>query len=223
MSREEEPTAALLPHPLADVVTAMSDDEFRELRLSIRAHGLLPGEEIVVHDGRILDGRERYKACLAEGVEPRFREYAGNDPADYVLAKITRRNLDEGRKALLVAGLLQREAGRDRPRWTETELGRTFGVGRTIVAEAGRVLRHAVPKLKRMVENGEVTVKYAEKVCRLPAKEQQRVVDVGAYSVIVKARQIIHGKIRVPVPPEQPPASVRPPAEPPGLVVPESL
>ena len=38
-------------------------------------HGLL--EDIVTHEGKILDGWHRYLACLAKRVTPCFRPYAG--------------------------------------------------------------------------------------------------------------------------------------------------
>lgn len=192
------------PHPLAEFVPGMSDDEFLALRKSIRAHGLLPGGEIVLHQGMVLDGRHRLRACLAEGVEPRFREYEGGDPRGYAMAMITRRHLDESRKALIAAGLLRVQAESGAPGWTHAQVSQLFGVGKTIILEAGRVLRFGVPRLRRMVENGQVTVKQAERVCRLPAAEQERVVAAGAYSVKAKAAQINQGKIRLPVPPDGP-------------------
>ncbi|HMC88121.1 MAG TPA: hypothetical protein VKI17_01175 [Gemmataceae bacterium] len=59
-------------------------------------HGLQ--EDIVVHEGKILDGRHRYLACLARQVAPRFRDYAGEcgSPLDFVVARnCCRRHLTE--------------------------------------------------------------------------------------------------------------------------------
>ena len=49
-------------HQAALVFPAMSDEEFSALMGSIRVNGLR--NPIVVHDERIVDGRNRYKACL---------------------------------------------------------------------------------------------------------------------------------------------------------------
>ncbi|MCO5144582.1 MAG: MT-A70 family methyltransferase [Aquamicrobium sp.] len=67
-------------HEAATLFPLMSDDRFAELVESIRANGLI--HEIVIHDGKILDGRNRYRACVEAGVEPRFRDFVG-DPFTY--------------------------------------------------------------------------------------------------------------------------------------------
>ena len=202
MNGDPTPDATFHPHPLTAVVPRMSDSQFLMLRESVRARGFLPHSEIVLYEGQILDGRHLYAACLAEGVTPRFREYTGDDPLGYVLAMLTRQNLDESRKALYAAGLLLRQAEEGGSRRTPAQLARQFGVGRSIILEATRVLQHAVPDLKRMVENGQVTIKQADRVCRLLAREQQRVVDAGAYSVKAKGWSLKKDKARRPIPPD---------------------
>ncbi len=204
MNGEPTPDAIFHPHPLTAVVPRMSDSQFLVLRESVRARGFLPGGEIVLYEGQILDGRHLYAACLAEGVTPRFREYTGDDPEGYVLAMLTRRNLDKSRKALFAAGLPLRPAREGGSRRTQAQLALQFGVGRSTILEATRVLQHAVPDLKRMVENGQVTIKHADRICRLPVREQQRVVDAGAYSVKAKGGSLKKDKVRLPIPPNPP-------------------
>lgn len=204
----------LIPHPLATVVPVMSDDEFLELRKSIRNRGLLPGSDIILHEGKVLDGRHRLKACLAEGVTPRFRQYTGDDPKGYVIAHTTRRDLDESRKAMLVANILQQqEKEKDKSNhYTHQQLSQMYGVGQTIILEANRVMKHGTPELQKMVINGEVAVKAADKVARLPTKEQKEVVKAGPDSVKMKATQIKQEKLKLPVTPvdpDRPPVTVR--------------
>jgi N6-adenosine-specific RNA methylase IME4 len=72
-----EDGARRLPiHPAANLFPLMNDDRYAELCERIREVGLL--NEITLCDGKILDGRSRYDACLKTGVEPRFKTYAGN-------------------------------------------------------------------------------------------------------------------------------------------------
>src|SRR6516164_7782662 len=89
-----EPTTAAPEykfHPLADLVPPMSGEEYEALVADIKKNGLLG--VIVLHEGMILDGRHRYRACLEAGVEPHFVDYLStshgqrfNDPAACVLS-----------------------------------------------------------------------------------------------------------------------------------------
>ncbi|MDX9763263.1 MAG: hypothetical protein RBT82_14545, partial [Desulfomonilia bacterium] len=71
-----------------------------ELAESIRTEGLyLP---IVLYEGKILDGRNRYLACKIAGVEPRFITYGGDCPWEFVWAEnAERRHLTDGQKYLI--------------------------------------------------------------------------------------------------------------------------
>lgn len=83
-------------HPVADIFPMMSNEEFEKLCADIQAHGLL--EPIWTTEGtRIVDGRNRYKACLQVGVDPRFREWNGNGSlVDFVISlNVHRRHLSK--------------------------------------------------------------------------------------------------------------------------------
>ena len=60
-------------HPVADLLPLLGGDEFLELSWDIQNHGLI--SPIVVHDGQIIDGRNRLLACKDAGVQPRFAEW----------------------------------------------------------------------------------------------------------------------------------------------------
>lgn len=89
-------------HPLCTLFPPIDGDAFAALVADIAANGLR--ESIVVHDGKILDGGNRYRACEAAAVEPTFAAYAGRDPVGYVLsANLHRRHLTPGQQAAIVA------------------------------------------------------------------------------------------------------------------------
>jgi N6-adenosine-specific RNA methylase IME4 len=110
-------------HPVANIFPLMVGKPFERLVESIRVHGLL--NPIWLHpDGSIIDGRNRYRACLEAGVEPWYREWDGKGSlvAFVVAQNIERRHLTKTQKALLGKALMpllateakkrQQEAGR---------------------------------------------------------------------------------------------------------------
>jgi hypothetical protein len=54
----------------------------------------------------ILDGRNRYRAAILKGINPRFREELPPDPYAFVAsANLHRRHLDESQRAMIAARL----------------------------------------------------------------------------------------------------------------------
>lgn len=89
-------------HPLCSLFPRMSGAEFESLREDIKANGLR--NPIVVHGGMILDGGNRYRACLEAGVEPSFEEFSGDNLVSYVLSvNLHRRHMTPGQQAAIVA------------------------------------------------------------------------------------------------------------------------
>lgn len=91
-------------HPLCTFFPRMTGTEFQALVDDIKANGLR--EPIILHDGMILDGGNRYAACMEAGVEPRFVRFSGGGLGVYVLsANLHRRHLTPGQQAAIVAGV----------------------------------------------------------------------------------------------------------------------
>ena len=103
-------------HPLANVFPLLEGEEFDRFVEDIKRNG--QREPIVkTPDNRILDGRNRYRACFKAGVEPRFETI--QEPPEkwlgFVISKnIRRRHLTASQCALAAAELVTTTHGDNR-------------------------------------------------------------------------------------------------------------
>ena len=84
-------------HPAAAAFPVMTADRLRDLKADIAARGQI--DPITLCDGQILDGRNRYQACVELGIEPVFREFSGNPWAYVWSLNGTRRDLSQDQRA----------------------------------------------------------------------------------------------------------------------------
>ena len=90
-------------HPIADKFPLLKGAEFQQMVESIRDSGLR--DAIVTWRGRVIDGRNRLRACEAAGVTPRFEE--GDFASEHEVLRfiidmnIVRRQLTAGQLAML--------------------------------------------------------------------------------------------------------------------------
>ena len=180
-------------HPFTDLFPLMEGREFEELVADIKANGL--HEPIILLDDLILDGRNRYRACLAAGVEPLFVPYRGDDPAAYVVSmNVARRHLSELQRAMVASRLatLKRGDNQHSPigETSQATAARLLNVGKRSVERAREVLDQGAPELAAAVERGEVSVSAAADVATLPAAEQTEIVAWGEREILLKAKDI---------------------------------
>ena len=101
--------AALAFHPLANVFPLIEGEEFFAFCEDIKVNG--QQEPIVLFNGMILDGRNRYRALQELGIEPAFEQYAGGAPLEYVLSKnMYRRQLTVAQRSIIAAEIVCRGA-----------------------------------------------------------------------------------------------------------------
>lgn len=186
------------PHPISELLPAMSDDELLKLTADIKEHGL--HQPVVVYEGQILDGRHRFKACEAAGVPARFTEFKGDDAGAVAMVysnNLARRQLTKSQLALAGAKLKAWHAVRAKERQLsglkkgaapvvadspERDDGRArdhaakaVGVGGKLIDQAENVMRKAVPEVARLVESGAMALNEACKVVEMPKDVQRRI------------------------------------------------
>lgn len=105
------PPKELEVHELGEIFPHMQPHEFKRLKESIKKSGLY--HKITLYEGKILDGKERYRACREVGVEPQFdtfedRVAAGfrGTPIDFLLSKnLYRQHFTEDQLAMAAVRL----------------------------------------------------------------------------------------------------------------------
>jgi hypothetical protein len=137
-------------HLLAELFPLMEGEEFDALVADIKANGLC--EPITLLDGKILDGRNRYCACLAAGVEPDIIKGDGaiDDPAAYVIsANIRRRHLSAEQRRDLIAKLI-----RAQPEKSNRQIAKTAKVDDKTVGSVRRELegRAEIPHVDKRAD-----------------------------------------------------------------------
>lgn len=194
-------------HPVADIFPMMTDQEFADLVEDIGAHGLR--EPIWLHrDGRIIDGRNRYRACLKASVAPEFRTYQDDDEglvAFAVSLNLKRRHLKEGQRAMVAARIANLKRGRptETPEIVEistisqSQAADLLNVSRESVIKAKRVHEQAVPELAAKVESGEVAVSTAAILAEASEEEQREVIASGDNKKIAQRANEIRQQKRI--------------------------
>lgn len=177
-------------HVLADAFPLISGDEFEELVKDINENGLL--QPVVMYEGKILDGRNRWRACQRLGIPHTEKKFSGEDAAAYVWSvNAVRRQLTASQKALAATKLVTAKQGDNANtidgKVTTAEASRISGVGKRTTTRARRVVLEAVPEVVAAVESGELSVATAERISALSEPEQLAVMESTPVKELAKA------------------------------------
>src|ERR1700722_3990020 len=157
--------------PVADIFPMLNDDELKALADDIKAKGLT--EPITLFEGKVLDGRNRYRACQLAEVEIRqdqFTQYEGNDALGFVVSKnLHRRHLNESQRAAIAAEIANMTVGGDHS--ANLQKGQ---VSQSKAAELLNVSTRSVSTAKTIKDPDlKVAVKTGKKSVNAAAKEQK--------------------------------------------------
>jgi len=153
-------------HEIANIFPLMDGPEFTALVEDIRTNGLL--DPIITHDGKIIDGRNRYRACVEAGVAPRFEVWKQNGQSlkSWVVSKnLIRRQLNETQRAVVAnklanmpdGGVIYRCANlRTDDHISQTEAAAMLNVSRRTVQAVAAVEREK-PELMPLLESGQMS------------------------------------------------------------------
>ena len=173
-------------HEAANLFPLMNGQEFEALCRDIEKNGLQ--EEIWLDsEGRIVDGRNRYRACEKVGVEPRYTCYDGDPnsiPSFVVSMNLQRRHLNESQRAMVAARLANMRQGERTDlaqicAMSQSDAANMFNVGRRSVQHATKVLASGSEELIAACQGGEVAVADAKSVLDLPSDLQTKLLHLS--------------------------------------------
>ncbi len=205
------PATPVEDHEIAACWRLMNDKELAALGDSILKGGVrFP---IVLFEGKILDGRNRYRACQMVGVEPRFEVFTG-DPLRFAIdANRERRHDNRNQRAMAAAKLANLKRGSNQYKVgpstegsaaggksiTVAEAAKALGVSVSSVERARRVRTSASPETIARIEAGEMTVSKAlaitAKPSAVPAKRTVRQDGAMEHSTLIARAMRLLGSI----------------------------
>jgi ParB-like chromosome segregation protein Spo0J len=176
-------TRTLEPHRLAALFPPMAESDYASFKADIDAHGVR--EAIWLYEGKILDGRNRYRACQELGIACPTRVYDGQEPLAFNLSlNLHRRQLNEAQRAMVAERLATLPEGRrannsaNLPSFSQGQAAKLLNVSTRSVVAAHKVRTEAQPEVVRAVEAGTMAVSAAATLAEKPVDVQRRVVNV---------------------------------------------
>ena len=202
---DRPPVYEMQSHRAAEIFPKMAGADFEALVDDIRQHG--QREPIVVHDGLILDGRNRYQACQQLGIEPLIAEWdgTGTSEAFVISMNIHRRHLGSGQRAMIAKRLAtlshgQKKADAQICASAQAEAAEPLNVSRRSVQHAAVVQEKAAPELVEAVDRGDIAVSTAAELVNLPKARQREIATargkLAARLAAKSARRVLTAKAR---------------------------
>lgn len=185
-------------HEVANIFPLMGDEEYAALRDDIAKNGQL--QPVYTYQGKIVDGRNRYRACLDLGIEPTSEEWSGvGSLASFVVSlNLKRRHLTSGQKAAVALEILPMLEDEARARYKATvgrpsnaekssqkidaiidparaaeQAAQIVGTNRQYVSDAKRIKEQA-PAMFEQVKAGAMTLTDAKREIKEEKREAIR-------------------------------------------------
>jgi ParB-like chromosome segregation protein Spo0J len=182
-------------HRFSEYFPPMTAEEIKVLGADILSNRLK--EPIWLHDGMILDGNNRYRACLKIGYplkETDFRKFdpaTQGDPLKFVIsANLHRRHLNESQRALIATRLVNSKLGCNQYNGagvTALAAAQMLGVSEATVKMAKKVAEKGAPEILEQVQKGELRLGAANQV--VSKSKDQQVVELAKIKAAADQRK----------------------------------
>ena len=188
-------------HPIANLFEHMSIADFSALKNDIEKNGQLT--PILRWRGLILDGRHRYSACVALGIEPKYDDLQDSLTDGEALKKtlslnLHRRHLTLSQKALLGATLAQFEKGSNQhtakavtsaTSFTQQQVADLLKISADSIQRAKQI--KDIPELVQAVNNNELSLTEAARlVAFAPINNQKQLLQLTKEIRQIKLKKV---------------------------------
>jgi len=197
-------------HELAKAFPQLQGEAFDELVADVKENGLR--EAITTHEGKILDGVNRHRACEKAGVKAEFTQLQGHvDPVGFVISmNLKRRHLSVQQRASIGSDILKYakdhpESKANRPEepteaeclnsditpTSEAEVAEVMNVPRSSVALVSKIKREGTIALNKAITDDRISLSAAERALKLSPEDQDEVASQktkSAANKILKAK-----------------------------------
>jgi ParB-like nuclease family protein len=175
--------ASMKAHPLAELFPLIEGEEFESLVSDIKANG--QREPIVLFKEKILDGRNRYRACMRARIEPMYKTYKGKDPLGFVISlNLKRRHLNESQRAWVASKIAnlpqggQSEGPANLPvslKVAQADAATMLNVSERSIRSSAAIRNNAQLEIQRAVEQGHLTVNLGVQASKLSKSDQRKI------------------------------------------------
>jgi len=188
----QENTQQMKKHKF-NIFPAAKAEDYNRLRDDIRDNGYDSKQPIIIYEGEVLDGWNRWTACLELKINPPTRQFDGNESEAIGLVMRTnkRRNLNSGQWATIaveaedimavIAAQAKKQQGKrtdltsdkklsevikhEHVNKTATKTADLFNTNRTYVNQAARI-KQAAPDVFEKVKAGKMTMQDAARAVK---------------------------------------------------------
>jgi len=185
-------------HPLAGIFPLIEGKPYEDLMADIMKHGVR--EPVWLYEGQILDGRNRYRAAVAMGVDCPFQEYTGQDATAFVVSlNLHRRHLNESQRGMVAAKLANMPAHRPsinsaNLQTSQSDAAEMLNVSTRTVAAASKIQDEAQEEVIHALESGKVSINLATQFQALPDEVKREA--ITAISEQEPAKEVMRDAVK---------------------------
>ena len=180
-------------HEIANIFPMMNADEYLKLKADIADNGFDNSLPIITLDNKILDGRNRYRACKELYIEPTYKEFEGEDPFTYVVrTNLHRRHLSSGQLAFVALDIEKHYGKEARKKELERKEKQYIPKQQTtfpILGKSELKPVHAIEKASKEVGVSEGYISDAKKIQKEAPELAQRII-AGEMSIPEAKKEI---------------------------------